>query len=84
MAQFQILYWQDIPSQVKACDDFDEVKLELPQRFTARIDEAAQTQALTKTDDYLSQWKWSDAQDRPGDPTEVAQSIKADLEAKFP
>jgi hypothetical protein len=29
MAYYQILYWQDIPSQVRAWDDFDETKLEL-------------------------------------------------------
>ncbi len=29
VAFYQILYWQDIPSQVKAWDDFDEVKIEL-------------------------------------------------------
>lgn len=44
MASYQILYWQDIPSQVKAWDDFDEVKVELPSRFAARIDQAAQAQ----------------------------------------
>src|SRR5512141_1701832 len=27
-SKYQILYWQDIPSQVKAWDDYDEVKLD--------------------------------------------------------
>ena len=66
MAFYQILYWQDIPSQVKARDDFDEVKLELAPRFAARIDQAAQSQGLTQTDDYLSQWQWSDEAKREG------------------
>ena len=38
MALFQILYWQDIPSQVKAWDDFDEIKIDLGARFADRID----------------------------------------------
>jgi len=84
MALYQILYWQDIPSQVKAWDDFDEIKVELPQRFAARIDMAAQTQGLTKTDDYLSQWKWADEQERPGTPDEVAAAVRQELEAKWP
>ncbi len=84
MALYQILYWRDIPSQVKAWDDFDEIKVELPLRFTERIDLAAQSLGLTKTDDYLSQWKWSDEQERPGTPEEVAAAVSKELEAKSP
>jgi hypothetical protein len=81
MASYQILYWQDIPAQVKAWDDFDETKVELAPSFTARIDQAAQTQGLTQSDDYLSQWKWSEEQERPGTAAEVAEAVKAELES---
>ena len=83
MSQYQVLYWQDIPAQVKAWDDFDEVKVELSPRFAARIDQVAQSQGLTKTDDYLDKWKWSDPQEQSGSPEEVAGAVKAELEAKF-
>jgi len=83
-SKFQILHWQDVPSQVKAWDDFNEIKLELPQRFTVRIDALAQARGLTSTDDFLAQWKWSDEQERPGTAEEVAQAVKLELEAKFP
>jgi len=82
-AKFQILYWQDIPSQVKAWDDFNEIKIELPQRFTVRIDSLAQSKGLTSTDDFLAQWKWSDEQERAGTAEDVAQAVKLELEAKF-
>ena len=49
MAFYQILYWQDIPSQVKAWDDFDEVKLQLAPRFMEQIDQVAQKKGLTNT-----------------------------------
>jgi len=81
MASYQILYWQDLPSQVKAWDDFDEVKVELPARFVARIDQAAQAQGLTSTDDYLAQWRWGDAAERPGTAAEVAEAVRRELEA---
>ena len=81
MAFCQILYWQDIPSQVKAWDDFDEIKVELAPRLMARIDRAAQAQGLTDTDDYLDQWKWSEEQERPGSAEEVATAVKSELEA---
>ena len=81
---FQILYWQDVPSQVKAWDDFNEIKVELAQRFTVRIDSLAQSKGLTSTDDFLSQWKWSDEQERDGSAQDVAEAVKNELEKKFP
>jgi hypothetical protein len=84
LAHYQILSWQNIPSQVKAWDDFDEVKVELSPRFAARIDQAAQSQGLTSTDDYLDQWRWGDELEREGAPAEVAEAIKKELEMKFP
>jgi hypothetical protein len=83
MAFYQILSWQDIPSQIRAWDDFDEIKIELPAKFTARIDQAAQSQGLTSTDDYLSQWKWSEEQEREGTAEEVANAVKKELESRF-
>jgi hypothetical protein len=83
MAFYQILSWQDIPSQIKAWDDFDEVKIELPPRFVARTDQAAQAQGLTQTDDYLGQWKWSEELEREGTAQEVAEAVKKELEAQF-
>lgn len=84
MARYQVLSWQDIPSQVKAWDDFDEVKVEMPPRFTARIDQAAQSQGLTSTDDYLNQWKWSEEQERKGNAAEVAEAVRRELEKQLP
>ena len=83
MAVYQILYWQEIPSQIKAWDDFDEVKVELAARFAARIDQAAQAQGLTGADDYLSQWRWSEEQERDGAAREVAEAVKAELESEL-
>jgi len=80
MAFYQILCWQDIPSQVKAWDEFDEIKIELSPRFAERIDRGAQLQGLTSTDDYLAQWKWSEEQERPGSAQEVAEAVKRQLE----
>lgn len=81
MAYYQILYWQEIPSQVKAWDDFDEVKLELAPEFMIKIDRVAQAQELTDTDAYLNQWRWSKPQEREGSPAQVAVAIKTELEA---
>ena len=80
MALYQILYWQDLPSQIKAWDDFDEVKVELT-KFTEKIDQSAQNQGLTSSDDYLAQWKLGEEVERPGTAAEVAEALREELEA---
>jgi hypothetical protein len=83
MASYQVLYWQDIPSQIKAWDDFDEVSVPLSARLVARIDQASQRQGLTGTDEYLAQWRWGDPKDRDGTAEDVARAVAQELEAAF-
>ncbi len=83
-SKFQVLFWQDIPSQVKAWDDFDEIKLDLPPRFTERIDASAQKQGLIQADSYMSQLRWGQPGERSGAPHDVAEAVKNELEMKFP
>jgi len=82
-SKFQVLYWQEIPSEIKAWDAFDEVKVSLPTRFAEQIDASAQKQGLISSDAYMSQLRWSEAAERPGSPQEVASELKKELEAKF-
>ena len=83
MALYQVLYWQEIPSQIKAWDEADDVKLDLGVKFTEKIDAAAQARGLTSTDDYLAQWKWGDEEEREGNPQEVVDSLKKEFESQF-
>ena len=80
MANYKILYWQEVPSQVKAEDDFDEVTLPLHPRFQERIDELAARRGLQAMDDYLAQWRWSEEEHREGTAQEVAETVKNELE----
>jgi hypothetical protein len=81
MATYKVLYWQEIPTQVIAEDDENEVSLPLADKFMERIEEAAMSRGLAGGDDYLAQWKWGDEQQRAGSADEVAQAVKAELEA---
>ncbi|HVW22482.1 MAG TPA: virulence factor [Opitutaceae bacterium] len=81
---FQVLYWQDIPSEVKAWDGHDEVRLALPNRFAEKIDASAQRQGLTSGDAYMVGLRWSDEEERDGSPADVAEAVRRELEAKFP
>jgi len=80
-SQFQILFWQDIPFEVKAWDDFDEVKISLPEKFALRIDAAAQKQGLISQDAYSAHLRWSGAAERAGSPREVAEAVRKELES---
>jgi hypothetical protein len=81
MARYQILYWQDVPSVIKAFDkEGGEVKRQLPDWYQQEIDNRAMVQGLTGSDEYLEQWHWGDVEDRPGTPDEVLDAVERELE----
>ena len=81
MTTYRILYWQEVPSQIKAEDQVDEVTVPLPPRFMERIDQLASQRGLQQSDDYLAQWRWSEEQEREGSAQEVAEAVRAELES---
>lgn len=82
MATYRVLYWQEIPAQIRAEDDEDDVSVQLSPRFQDHIDAVASERNLQNADDYLAQWNWSDDQERDGTAQEVAEAVKAELEAQ--
>ena len=82
MATYKILYWQEIPTQVKAEDAADEITLALPAKFMEQIDRLAAQRGLQQADDYLAQWRWSEEEEREGSAQDVVQAVVADLEAQ--
>jgi hypothetical protein len=81
MATYRILYWQEVPSQIKVEDATDDITVSLPDKFQARIDELATGRGLSTGDDYLAQWQWSDEREREGSAQAVADALRAELEA---
>jgi len=67
---------------VKAEDDADDVTLEFPAKFMERIDRLAAQRGLQGSDDYLAQWRWSEEEEREGPAGEVAEAVRAELEAR--
>jgi hypothetical protein len=82
MATYKILYWQEIPSQIKAEDELDDLTVPMPDRFQERIDLMAARRGLQDADAYLAQWKWSEEEDREGSAEEVAEAVRVELEAR--
>jgi hypothetical protein len=83
MTTYQIMYWHDIPVQVRAGGRRDRVSIELPQRFQVAVDNAAMAAGVTGTDAYLEGFRWSEAQEREGTPAEVAAAVVAELESQY-
>lgn len=83
MATYKVLYWQEVPSQIKSEDAEDDITLPLPPRFMAIIDKLAMDRGLAGADDYLAQWRWSDEQEREGPAREVAETVAAEFEEQW-
>ena len=82
MTTYKILYWQEVPSQIRAEDERDDVIVTLDARFQERIDQLAAQRGLGGSDDYLAQWQWSEEAEREGSAKDVAEALRAELEAK--
>ena len=83
MAVYQVLYWQEIPSQVDARDGDKTHKEPLSQRFQELIDLVATRRNIVESDAYLSAWSKGKKTERPGSASDVAKSVAAELEADF-
>ena len=82
MATYKVLYWQEIPTQIRVEDDDEDVTVMLDGKFMLQVDILAAKRGLQAADDYLAQWKWSEEQEREGSAREVAEAVRAELEAK--
>ena len=82
MASYQILYWQDIPAQVKVFEAGRRpISRTLPAIFQEQIDAKAMSLGLTGTDAYLEHWHWSEKRERPGTAEELLEALIKELGA---
>lgn len=89
---FQIVYWRDIPSQVKVRAGRERASCVLPERFQEAIDEAAMHAHLTGENAYLEEWRttaWHEieqkaGQEHGGDLQALAERLAGELEASYP
>jgi hypothetical protein len=84
MTTFQVLYWRDIPAQIKVQEEGKRpVSRPLPECFQQEIDRVAMKEGLTGTDAYLEQWHWTVKQQREGTAEQVANAVIAELIQSF-
>ncbi len=83
MTTYQILYWHDIPLQVRAREGRNRVSKPLSDRFQDAVDRASMAAGLTGTDEYLNLMRWSEPVESDLSPDEIAESLVKQLEAAF-
>jgi hypothetical protein len=82
VTQVRILYWQEIPSLVRAtAEDGTQVSRQLPDWFQQEIDRVAMEQGLVGSDAYLEQWQWGAPEERDGAVNDVLDAVEAELSA---
>jgi hypothetical protein len=80
MTRVQVLYWQEIPSLVRAtAADGTQVSRQLPDWFQQEIDRVAMEQGLVGSDAYLEQWQWGEPEERDGAANDVLDAVEAEL-----
>jgi hypothetical protein len=81
VAQYQVLFWRQLPSQVRAWDGSGEVKIALPPEYQEAIDRLAMRERATSTEDYLEGWGWGPIEERTGSAQEVAAAVFRELQS---
>jgi hypothetical protein len=84
MTTYQVLYWHDIPLQVRAKGDGGRASVPLPDRFQEAVDQAAMALGLIGSDDYTDALQWSEPRERDGSVNEVATTIADEIDRAQP
>ena len=81
---YTIVYWRDIPAQIRLRSGKERFSRPLAGRFQEAIDMAAMRDNATSTDDYLEEWRSAEPVEVDGDPQQVADALVAELEIAYP
>jgi Virulence factor len=84
VANYQVMFWKHIPSQVKAWEGETQVKRMMPDRFQVAIDAFSMREGSTEMDAYLDGWAWGPVDERTGTPDEVLAAVIGELDAANP
>lgn len=79
MAEYQIMYWDDIPYAVRAYEGKKRVSKQLPAEFEKAIDAASMASGKTTQEDYQKGFRWAERESRDGSAEEVAQAVCDEL-----
>ena len=83
MTTYRIMYWHDIPYQIKAQDAQGVIKQPLSNRFSQAINSASIARQKYENNAYANGWKWSKKQTTEASAQEIIVTLSAELESSF-
>ncbi len=83
MAQIQVIFWREIPVQVKVKNGRFRLKQPLSDRFQKSVYRAAYRAKAIHGPAYQEGWVQSDWQEREGETAEVLTAVIAELETTY-
>ncbi len=81
--RYQIIFWRDIPSQIKIRNGRERLSKQLSARFQAAIHRAAFRAKAISGEAYMEAWRSSGWLEREGDANAIAGELLQELEAKY-
>ena len=84
MAKVRVMYWKEIPVQVKAEDESGSVSRPLDDRFQQAIDALSMFDGSSGTDEYLNGFEWGEYLEMDGGVDEVAAAVAEGFNKGFP
>ncbi len=83
MAEYQIMYWDDVPYGVRAFEDKRRVSKQLPMKFMKVIGVLCMVTGRTSQADFQKGFVWGPRQSREGSAEQVAQQLYDELIAAY-
>ncbi len=84
ISKYRIMYWKEIPVQVKVEDDLDAISEPLDPRFQQAVDAISMFDGSMGSDDYLMGWAWGEEIQIEGNANDIAQKISEKYNSSMP
>lgn len=78
------MYWKEVPVQVQAQDESEQVSVLLDDRFQQGADAIAMFDGSSGSDEYLMAWMWGEYVEMEGTAREVARRVAERYNKGFP
>jgi hypothetical protein len=85
MTTVRVMYWKDIPCSIRAeAGRRNRVTRKLPDIYMAIVDAVAMKDGTVGSEEYQAAFRWTDPEEREGTPEEVAATVAAEVQDRYP
>ena len=82
--KISILYWKEIPVQIKAENEENAVSVPLDPRFQEAADAIAMMDGSYGSDEYLDAWQWGTPTESNLSPEQAANNLAQHINTRMP